>query len=131
MPAECSSVLRTVGAALDGPHRGPEVDALRGPVEPGRSDGATLRGDDRGGQSRTARGARSHRAKRRPLRRAVAAGAEASAHTVAGCDLSSWAAVPSAGGSPSPEAALSPTAGAASRACSGWIVWNEVRRAAS
>src|SRR5699024_6619253 len=102
MPAECSSVLRTVGAALDGPHRGPEVDALRGPVEPGRSDGATLRAPARGGQGRAAGGARSHRvggrgraadrarshhAVPRPLRRAVAVGAETAAHTVADCVL--------------------------------------------
>src|SRR5699024_11386548 len=127
------------------PRRGPEVDALRGPVEPGRSDGATLRDLARGGQGRAAGGARSHRvsgrgaagrgrsrdAGPRPLRRMVAVGAGTSAHTVAGCVLPSPGAVPSAAGSPSPEAALSPTACSASWACSAWIVWNEVRRAAS
>src|SRR5699024_2841822 len=140
-----SSVLRTVGAALDDPHRGPEVDALRGPVEPGRSDGATLRDLARGGQGRAAGGARTHRvggrgaagrgrsraAAPRPLRRADAVGAETSAHTVAGCVLPSPVAVPSAAGSPSPEAALSPTACSASSTCSAWIAWKEVRRAAS
>ena len=60
MCVEWSSLLRTVGAALDDPHRGPEVDALRGPVEPGRSDGPTLRGDRPSGQGRGTGGARIH-----------------------------------------------------------------------